>query len=74
MKCIPRLVINNLLKHLRYEVNIETGRSFSLSASIPCLKTGEKRACFHSEGNARFIIQKLINLVTSSVRTGDPKC
>ena len=44
-----------------------------MSVSIPRLKTGVRRACFHSDGNERFRIQKLINLVTSSARTGDPK-
>ena len=41
--------------------------------SIPRLKTGVRRACFHSDGNERFRIQKLIKLVTFSARTGDSK-
>lgn len=65
MKCIPSLVVNNFLKYLR------TGRYFALSVSIPRLKTGVRPACFHSDGNGPF--RKLINLVTSSARTGDPK-
>ena len=51
MKCFPSLVVNNFLKYFDSEVNIETGRYFALSVSIPRLKTGVRPACFHSDGN-----------------------
>ena len=73
MKCIPSLVVITFSNTFDSEVNIETGQEFALSVSILRLKTGVRHACFHSDGNERFRIQKLVNLVTFSAITGDPE-
>ena len=67
MKYFPSLIINNFLNQTPLTVKLGLRQGGSLIyLSVPRLKTGVRRACFHSEGNERFSMQYL---VTPSART-----